>query len=62
MNNIITEDKGFFQLKDSSCVEDAEEMHGTIQLKDIEKYIFFKTKTGNIDQQKNDINFKNELY
>jgi hypothetical protein len=49
MNDIIAEDEGFFQLKDSSCVEDAEEMHGSIQLIDIEKYIFFKTSTGNID-------------
>ncbi len=37
----IREVKG---LKDSSCVEDAEEIYCSFSTKDIEKYIFFKEK------------------
>ncbi len=31
-------------LKDSSCVEDAEEVYDSIQLKEAEAYVFFKNK------------------
>jgi hypothetical protein len=44
MNDIASEDEGFFSLKDSTCVEDAEEIHVSIQLKDIETYLFFQDK------------------
>ena len=44
MNDIASEDEGFFSLKDSTCVEDAEEIHVSIQLKDIEAYLFFQDK------------------
>jgi hypothetical protein len=44
MNDILSEDEGIFSLKDSTCVEDAEEIHVSIQLKDIETYLFFQDK------------------
>ena len=34
-------------LKDSSCVEDSEEMYDSIQFKDFETYFFFQDKNRN---------------
>jgi hypothetical protein len=42
-------------LKDSSCVEDAEEVYERIQLKEAEAYVFFKNK---IKKSSSDTGFK----